>query len=82
MKVLLIALVVMVLLSATQAFAGANAGHKVAIHVLSHASRTCSKGLPSISSCHDIETTYSDSGDIDVFPVIYELEEVTGPNTG
>jgi len=73
---------VMLVLASACAHGGSNAGHKIAIHVMSHESRTCSKSFPTITSCEDIVTTYADSGDIDVFPVFYELTEVTGMEYG
>ena len=58
---------VMLMLASVCAHGGSNAGHKVAVHVMSHTSRTCSKSFPTITSCEDIVTTYADSGDIDVW---------------
>jgi len=80
-RVICIILTASVLL-VSSSMAGSNASHKVAVHVMSHTSRTCSKSFPAITSCADIVTTYADSGDIDVFPVFYELEEVTGIEYG
>jgi hypothetical protein len=62
---------------AVAASAGLNANAKAAVHVIPHASRSCTKNFPAISDCHDIVTT-EPSGDVDAFPVFYELAEYAG----
>jgi hypothetical protein len=59
-----------------------NATHKIAIHVTEHESRTCSKNFPAIESCSDIETTFQQCADIDVFPVFFDLSNVTAVQHG
>jgi hypothetical protein len=63
----------LVCLSGT-ASGGSNQGHKLAIHVKSHPT-SCSAGYPSFNHCGEIEFTYAGTGDIDVFPVFFELTE-------
>lgn len=61
--------------------AGANPTAKVAVHVLEHASRSCTKSFPSITKCQDI--VYStDSTDVDCFPVFFDLNEYQGFDYG
>jgi hypothetical protein len=60
------------------AAAGQNAGSaKVAVHVLPHASRTCTKNFPAIADCEDIVTTEA-TADVDAFPVFFDLVEYQG----
>jgi uncharacterized repeat protein (TIGR01451 family) len=54
-----------------------NVAGKAAIHVMEHASRTCSKSFPAIASCGDIEYTVP-SCDVDAFPVFFDLMEYQG----
>ena len=55
--------------------AGGNRGFKVGVHVVPHAvRRTCSTGLPSLTSCSDIVATCY-ANDVDFFPVFYDLAE-------
>lgn len=56
---------------------GPNSDVKVGVHVMDHASRTCSKEFPLITDCSDIVAT-CDGNDIDFFPVFYDLVEVQG----
>lgn len=72
----------LVFIAGGTAYAGANIDHKVAVHVLAHETRACSKNFPTISSCEDIVTEFQGCGDIDVFPVFYELAGVTGIEYG
>lgn len=65
---------------ACSCYAGHNPNAKVAIHVMSHANRSCTKNMPSLSDCEDIVTTYASCGDIDFFVVFYDLEAYTGFN--
>ena len=63
--------------------AGNNPGAKVAVHVLPHdPQRTCASGLPSPFLCFDITTTYAGCGDMDVFPVFFDLVEYRGVEYG
>ena len=80
MKILAIALALTMLLSAV-AFAGMNADHKIGVHVLPHASRTCTKSFPVIGSCADIITT-EPTADADCFPVFFDLVGVTAMEHG
>ena len=54
-----------------------NPNWKAAVHIMPHASRTCSKNFPVIMGCDDIATTYAETGDIDFFPVLFDLNAVT-----
>jgi hypothetical protein len=56
--------------------AGAADEVKVAIHVLPHEERSCGAGIPVITDCADIETTYDGCEAFDVFPVFFGLAEV------
>lgn len=48
---------------------------KATLHVEEHSSsRRCTSGLPALTRCRDIVTTV-ESGDVDVFPVFFNLEE-------
>jgi uncharacterized repeat protein (TIGR01451 family) len=63
--------------------AGNNPGAKVAVHVLPHdPHRTCSSGSPGPVLCLDINTTYEGCGDMDVFPVFFDLSEYLGIEYG
>ncbi len=59
-----------------------NPDGKVAVHVLSHENRTCTKAFPVISYCGEIVTTYAGCGDIDFFPVFFGLTGYTGAHYG
>jgi uncharacterized repeat protein (TIGR01451 family) len=55
---------------------------KAAVHVLGHNQhRTCSGGMPAITSCRDIKTT-SDSSSVDAFPVFFDFTEYLGVEYG
>lgn len=69
----------LLILLAAQATAGAN--HKIAVHVLPHANRNCNS-LPGIQGCNDIKYTHDGCGDVDVFPVAYDLSGVTAVEVG
>ena len=56
---------------------GANAVHKIAVHTQPHGNTTCNRNFPSIEGCEDIVCTYGPCGDVDVFPVFYDLSEVS-----
>jgi uncharacterized repeat protein (TIGR01451 family) len=58
-----------------------NASGQVAIHVVEHASRTCTKSFPVMTGCADIEYT-EPSGDVDAFPVFFDLVEYQGFDYG
>jgi hypothetical protein len=71
------------LLSAV-AFAGMNAEHKVAVHVLPYAATmgcTAKQGFPAITGCFDIITT-EPAADTHCFPVFFDLVGVTGVQHG
>lgn len=67
-----------VVLLVTGTLAGSNPDAKVAIHLMPHATRTCAKNFPAVSSCDDITYTYSGGGDIDFVVVFYDLTEYQG----
>jgi hypothetical protein len=77
-KVLVVAVALTLVLSAT-AFAGANYGvAKVAVHVDVHGSRSCTKGFPTgIAGCGDIVFELA-GADADCFPVFFDLVEYQG----
>jgi hypothetical protein len=79
-KTLMIIITVVVIASAN-AFAGQNPLAKVAVHVIPHASRSCTKSFPSIATCEDIITT-EPSPDVDAFPVFFDLTEYQGLEYG
>ena len=56
---------------------GTNADVRVAVHVLPHASRSCTKNFPVIETGDDIITT-EPGADADCFPVFYYIEEYKG----
>ncbi|HVP57917.1 MAG TPA: hypothetical protein VMU02_07440 [bacterium] len=70
------ALAVALATSASLALAGANSGHKLAIHVKAHPT-SCTSGYPTFTNCNQIIYTYVGSGDVDVMPVFYDLAEYT-----
>jgi hypothetical protein len=79
-KIFAIALVLSVV--GATAFAGQNAGlGKAAVHVLDHASRTCTKSFPTITGCSDIQTELA-GPDADCFPVFFDLVEYQGFDYG
>ena len=64
-----------------EALAGLNANAKVAVHVIPHASRSCTKSYPTITACEEI--IYTEAGaDVDAFPVFFELAEYQGLDYG
>lgn len=72
---------IIVISVSTAAFAGVNANAKVAIHVIPHGSRTCLKNFPTITSKDDIIVT-EPSGDVDAFPVFFDMVEYQGFDYG
>ena len=59
-----------------------NPGVKVAIHLEEHLpARSCAGDFPSIATCADIVTTI-DAGDVDAFPVFFNLNEYLGLEYG
>jgi hypothetical protein len=82
-KVLVVAVALTLILSAS-AFAGANVGvAKMAVHVDAHMSRSCAKAatMPVINSCADIVTTAA-GYNVDAFPVMFDLVEYQGFDYG
>ena len=78
-----VSLILVVMLACTTAYAGSNLDAKAAIHVLAHdASRSCSKNFPEIEWCEDIVTTFDGCGDVDIFPVFFDLAEYQGIEYG
>jgi hypothetical protein len=73
---------ILVLCLSGAALAGANyRSAKASLHVLPHASRSCTENLPVITGCEDIMTTEPGT-DVDVFPVFYDLVEYKGFDYG
>lgn len=67
-----------VLAWASSCLGGQNPGAKVAIHVMPHSpKRSCADALSTIGGCEDIVHT-SDIGDVDCFPVFFNLVEYQG----
>lgn len=60
----------------------ANPDHKIAIHIVAHEDRTCSDNFPVVEFCYDIQTTYPGCGEIDFFPVFYDLNAVISVEFG
>jgi uncharacterized repeat protein (TIGR01451 family) len=58
---------------ASAAAGGANANSKLALHVVSHG--TSCKSLPAVADCSELVTTFAGTGEIDVIPVFYNLNE-------
>ena len=82
MKAASVTCMLLALLAGSLILAGSNLGVGVTVHVMAYASeRSCSSGLPSVSWCQDIETTEA-SGDVDCFPVFYDLSEYLGCEYG
>jgi hypothetical protein len=79
-KAIALAAMIMIIVS-TAASAGVNTNAKVSIHVIPHASRTCAKNFPTITSQGDIIFT-EPSGDVDAFPVFYDMVEYQGFDYG
>jgi hypothetical protein len=71
-RITLLTLIVVFVVS-TACLGGNNPATKVAVHVLPHAERSCTKSFPAISGCEQIVATYEGGGDIDVFVVFYDL---------
>lgn len=61
---------------------GQNSRVKAALHVVPHEDRDCSTGVPVITDCTEISTTYEGCGGFDVFPVFFDLVEVTSLQYG
>ncbi len=59
-----------------------NPEFKVAVHVLAHEARRSCTNLPQIAGPEDIMTTYPGCGEIDFFPVFFDLNEYKGVEYG
>ena len=69
----------LVLITVTGVLGGINEDGKVAVHVLAYDSnRACHRKFPEIYGCYDIVTTYAECGNIDFFPVFFNLVEYQG----
>jgi hypothetical protein len=80
---LLLLVLYCVLIAAGSAFAGANTDAKVAVHVLPYdCHRACSRNFPVLEDECDIIATIKDCGDIDFFPVFFDLVEYQGVEYG
>lgn len=66
----------------TAGFAGSNATHKIGLHVLPHDARSCSENFPVITQCPEIIHSYPGCGEIDVFPVFFDVVEVSAIEYG
>jgi hypothetical protein len=55
---------------------------KAAVHILEAGGGSCQEGLPLIETCEDIVTTYEGCGEVNIFPVFYDLTEVAGIQHG
>ncbi|MGQ9811787.1 MAG: hypothetical protein ACUVQ7_10685 [bacterium] len=60
---------------------GVNPNVKAGVHVLAHATRSCTKNFPVINACGNIITTYP-AINVDFFPVFYEITEFTAVEYG
>jgi hypothetical protein len=81
MKKVLVLTVALTLILSACAWAGANPDAKVAVHVIPHGSRSCTKGFPVITNCAEIITT-EPGPDVDAFPVFFDLVEYQGLDYG
>jgi hypothetical protein len=72
---------IFVLVVTTVASAGVNSNAKVAIHVLQHTSRSCSKNFPTLTDQSEIIVT-EPTLDVDAFPVFFDLVEYQGFDYG
>ena len=68
--------------AAASAGTGANENVKFALHIESHASRSCSKGMPAIGAREDLYRVHDIYEDIDVFFVIFQYDSITGVQYG
>jgi hypothetical protein len=76
MKKVLVIVVALTFLLSASAFAGANLGCKIAIHLKAHPT-SCTKGYPVFTACNQIITTRALLGDFDAMPVFYMLNQIT-----
>jgi hypothetical protein len=81
MKKVLVVTVALTLILSAGAWAGLNPNAKAAVHVIPHASRSCTKSFPSIAGCENIITT-EPTPDADAFPVFFDLVEYQGFDYG
>jgi hypothetical protein len=81
MKKVLVITAALVLALSAYAWAGANPDAKVAVHVIPHGSRSCTKSFPVIATCADIIYT-EPTPDADAFPVFFDLVEYQGLEYG
>lgn len=72
---------ILILIVSAAAFAGVNANAKIAVHLEAHASRTCLKNFPSITTQGDIVNEYA-GNDVDAFPVFFDMVEYQGFDYG
>jgi hypothetical protein len=82
MRRLLLLVAVVMLAAVSSAWAGANPTWKVALHVQNHNSKQSCSNLPALAGCQDIVTTYAGCTDVDVFVVIYDMNEYLGADFG
>jgi hypothetical protein len=75
-RIIAMAAILTILLSVA-AHAGLNTDARASVHVIPHASRSCTKGFPTLTGCADI--AYSEPGtDVDAFPVFFKMVEYQG----
>jgi uncharacterized repeat protein (TIGR01451 family) len=66
-------LAVTVCLLASSAHSGQNPVAKIAVHIEARDSQRTCNDLPGIETCPDMTWTYDGCGDVDVFPVVFDL---------
>jgi hypothetical protein len=60
----------------------ANQSIKFALHIEQHATRSCTKGMPSIATRDDLHRVHDTYEDIDVFFVVFGFDSTTGAQYG
>jgi hypothetical protein len=81
MKRIMVITAVIILVLTACALAGNNPVGKVAVHVKAHDAKQGCTGLPAITSCEDINTTFAEYS-VDAFPVFFDLAEYLGVEYG
>jgi hypothetical protein len=59
-----------------------NAQYKIALHLEAQAVRTCTKGMPVLSTRGDLVHTWAGYANLDVFLVVFQYDEVTAVQFG
>lgn len=74
-----LSVVIAIIGMATSVTGGINESAKVAVHLVPYdCNRACSRNFPEFTDCSDINTTYCGCGNIDFFPVFFDLVEYRG----